>query len=443
MHRIRLLAGLAACAAPGLVAQRPLHVTDAILAARRTSPELRGAREAVAAAEALERQAAAIANPVLAYGREQTSRAGLKNSQDILQVEQPIELGGQRTARRAVARLRREALEAQQVQLRNQTDGEVVRLFALAVAAADRSRLADRFASVFADAQRVSDQRLAAGDVSGYAARRLRLEGARFAATRAAAALELRHARVALAALMGDGTSSADSLLLPGDLSDVATLLASAAPRADVSVDSLVRLAAAQRPDLRRARLEAAASVAEARVVERSRMPVPTLSAGYKGERSAGVQGAGGGFSGFVAGIAIPLPVFDRRAGALAAASATARASDAGVDALVRRIAREVADAADALRSTEAQRATLAPYMGDEARLSLAAVQALYSEGEISLIEWLDAIRAYQEAQSTYSTLLADAAIRRAVLAQAIGISLFTEPRTPADGAAASPSRKD
>jgi len=83
-----------------------------------------------------------------------------------------------------------------------------------------------------------------------------------------------------------------------------------------------------------------------------------------------------------------------------------------------------VADAAGALAAAEAQVAALAPHVGEEARVAVRAVQVSYAEGEITLVEWLDAVRAYQDAESTFATLQAEVAVRRAALARAVGVSL-------------------
>ena len=81
--------------------------------------------------------------------------------------------------------------------------------------------------------------------------------------------------------------------------------------------------------------------------------------------------------------------------------------------------------ALDALRAVEVQRAALAPHVGDDTRAALRAIQSAYAEGEATLTEWLDAVRAYQDAESTYATLQADAAVRRAALERAVGTPLF------------------
>lgn len=405
---------------PPRSADGQLTLNAALTAARRASPELRAAREAVNAAADRERQAGAFLNPTLAYSREQTSRAGQTNAQDIAQFEQPLEVGGQRAARREAARLRREGAEARLAATMGQLDFDVARAFAFAVAADQRVRLAERTASAFTEAQRVSEQRLTAGDVSGYSARRLRLEAARFAAVRAGAALERRSTRTALSTLMGLPTAAGDSLALPDELPATATALAA------LSLDSLLQRAERERADVRAVALDAAVASAEARLAARERIPTPTLSAGYKGERLADPSlGSLTGFRGIIAGVSIPLPVFDRRASAVAAAESDARRVAAEVDVARRHVGREVTDALDALRAAEAQRAALAPHLGADARIAVQAVQASYVEGEITLLEWLDAVRAYQDAESTYLTLQAEVAIRQAALARAVGTALF------------------
>lgn len=389
-------------------------------AAHRASPELRAAREAVAAAAGRERQASAFLNPTLAYGRERTSRAGQTNAQSIAQLEQPLELGGQRAARRDAARLRREVAELGLAAARLQVDIDVARAFAVAIGADQRARLAERTASAFAEAQRVSEQRLVAGDISGYVARRLRLEAARFAALRAAAALERRAKRIALTSLMGVPASASDTLSLPDELPATAPALAT------LTLDSLLARAERERPEVLAAVLDAQVARAEALLATRDRIPTPSLTAGFKSERVADPSlGSISGFRGIVAGLSIPLPLLDRRAGAISAVEADARRVAAEGEALRRRVHLEVSDALDALRAAEAQRASLAPHLGADARIALQAVQTAYVEGEVTLVEWLDAVRAYQDAESTYLTLQSDVAIRTAALARAVGAPLF------------------
>jgi len=181
--------------------------------------------------------------------------------------------------------------------------------------------------------------------------------------------------------------------------------------------DSLLALAETRRAELRVARLEREAAAAEIRLVGRERLPVPVVSAGLKTERTPEADG----FRGLVAGVSLPLPLWDRREGAVAAAEADTRRLDAEVDAIRRQVAREIAEAVAAAEAVEAQLAALRPRIGADTEMAVRAARVAYGEGEITLVEWLDAVRAYQEAEATYVTLQAEALIRRAALERAVG----------------------
>lgn len=429
----------AALIAVGLVsaatAQQPapmsLTLRQAIEAARRIHPDVRAAREALSAATARERQARAYPNPTLSYGREQTSTAGETNSQNIAALEQRLEVGGVRSSRVEVARLRREAAAARLDAAVNQLEYETTRAYALALAADRRATLAAQASEAFTQARAVSDRRLAAGDVSGYAHRRIRLEAARYAVARAEAMLTRRAARLLLAGLVSGVVDSiasldvalADSLPTAAGPPTGADALQSAARLGQAPVpDSLIALALASRSDLRVLDLEADAARAEARVTARERVPSPALSLGFKNERAAGVRDDANGFT---AGVSIPLALWDRREGAVAAADAEFRRRVAEADVVRRRVVREVAEAYDSRRAIEAQLAMLGPELGSETRVAMRAVQVAYTDGEATVVEWLDAVRAYQEAESSFATLRAEAMIRRAALERALGVPGF------------------
>lgn len=429
-----LLAAALLWAAPAAAqtGQPPLTLTEARTIARRVSPDLRAAREAVAAAEARVRQAGAFPNPTLAYNHERTSRDGATNAQHVASIDQPLDVFGQRAARRDAAGLRVAAARARLDLTAAQLDLEVARAFAHALAGELRAALARQMAEAFTEARRVSNARLAAGDVSGYADRRLRLEAARYAALAAQAALARDSARLALAGLLADSAAgtpaiAAGALALDARVLDSVGVTPAAGGAAAVPAaaraDSLQALAFARRAELRVAELERDAAAAGIRLARTERLPVPVLSAGVKTERTPD----GDGFRGFVAGVSLPLPLWDRREGAVAAAEADTRVLDAELAALRRQVAREVAEALAASQAIEAQLAALRPRVVDDTEAALGAVRVAYAEGEITLVEWLDAVRAYQDAQSTVAALQAESLIRRAALERAVGAPLPEE----------------
>jgi outer membrane protein, heavy metal efflux system len=398
---------------------RALTLERAREIARDVAPELTVTREAVVAATARERQAAAIPNPLLVYSREQTSGGGATNAQNIGTLEQRIEIGGQRSARRAVAQAQRAAAEARVDVAGARLDYDVARAYALAMAAERRVTTIEGAAGVFAKATQVSRARLTNGDISGYENRRLTLEAARYAALRAEAVAARRSARAALALLLSNGTGAP----LSDDIVLIDTVPAPASP---LTLDSVVALALARRAELRAAGLDARAAAAEADLVRRERTPSPALTAGFKNER-VGVDEQSS--SGFVAGLSIPLPIWDRRGGAIDAAAAESRRRMAEADVARRQTVREVTEAFVAQQALAEQLDTLRATLGAQAAPAIRAAQVSYTEGEMSLVAWLDAVRAYQETELTYTGLLTDYMTSRAALERAVGVSLRASAR--------------
>lgn len=378
------------------------------------SPVLRAAQEAIGAAAGRARQAGAFPNPVLSYSREQTARGGLTSWQNIGLVEQRLDVGGARGARRDAAGYRAAAAAARAGSAESEVLFEVTRSYALAVAADRRAERADEAATVFERAARISRERLAQGDLSGYASRRIALEAARYGGLQAEALGERRTARLALSALL---SGPGDSLvLLEQPLEDSLSL-----PPLGIGLDSLRLLALVSRAELRAVVAEVAASSADARAASRDAFPTPTAGIGFKNEKAAADPN---GASGFVLQLSLPVPLWDGRRGIAASHEADARQHSAEAEGLRRQILLEVAQSWAGVQATERQLGALRPQLGPESRAALRAAEVAYAEGEIALIEWLDAVRAYQEAEASFAALQADYVIRRAALERAVGTRL-------------------
>lgn len=384
--------------------------------ARAASPDLAAARHAVEAARARARQAGAFMNPVASYSREQTGRGIESASQEILAFDQTVEALGVRSARRDAGVLRAELAEAQLKIVAAELDLEVTRAYAHAVAAGQRVSLADQAARAFAGAATVSERRLREGDISGFAARRIRLEAARYAVMRAEAVLARSTARLALATLTAASFDSSMQLREP---------VANFAAPMSLSSDSLIALALRTRPDLAAAALEVDVANIETRIASRERFPSATLTFGGKREEAAG----GDQLRGFVAGLSIPLPIWDRRSGAIGAAEAEARRRSSGLNRTQRLVVREVTEAVESFRGVQEQLGVLGPALQADAATALRSAQLAYTEGELSLIEWLDTVRAYYETETAIANLRAEVLIRAATLERAVGTSFIQELR--------------
>jgi outer membrane protein, heavy metal efflux system len=392
---------------------QPLTLVEARALAHRTHPVINAARQAVEVTAGLDRQSGAYPNPTVSFAREQTSGNGGTNWQNIATFEQPIEIGGQRGTRQAAARHRRTIAEAHLALVEAQLDFDVGRAYALALAADDRMALADDATAAFFRAREIAAARFAQGDISGYEYRRIGLEAGRYAALRAEMTLARHTARVTLATLIAPSSESISAFAAGMHLVDsIAT-----AP-VDQSLDSLIVLAFRRRADLHAADSEVDASIADARLAGRQAIPTPTVALGFKNERPANDLFVSRGFT---FQLAFPLPLWNRHRGATEAASAETQRLEATRDELHRNIRRDVEHAWRVLVAATEQLDALRPLLGAEAQLALGAASTAYAEGEVSLVEWLDAVRAYHEAQSRFASLQADYMISRMALERAVG----------------------
>lgn len=221
----------------------------------------------------------------------------------------------------------------------------------------------------------IARQRSKAGAASGYEVQRFELELEGHDDELASAQLELRRARIRLAALLGR----------TGEL-DAATTLE--LPAAVPALDALLAKAAG-REDLRAAQLRGEAAGRRAGAAARGWVPAPSLTAGAMtadlGDRTG---------TGYVAGLALAIPIFDRRQGDREQAAADRQVADAEARWLARHIpgAVHAAHATLLARIEQARRITAGQL--DRLELILRAAEAAFREGDASVVELLDAHRA-------------------------------------------------
>lgn len=307
--RLALLAVVSALALPvrATPASAPLDLPAAIRLAL-DQPAVRAASHEVAASDALVGQAGRLPNPELSWLREGRD-AGARTT--TLQLNQPVELGGKRSARVALAQGAADAARSALLARRQAMRAAVIAgWYALLVAqrklalAHDASALAGRTVDV-------AGKRVAAGKASPIDVTRARLAGVDADAALAQAQADVAAAAAELGALVGRPAAALD----PAAQDD-------AIPEAPPLAAWLAR--AAQAPAVQSARSQRAQRSAQVAVERAARIPDLTLSAGT--QRIDGIDRRQAVF-----GIAIPLPLFDRNEGNLRAAL---RRSDEATDAL-------------------------------------------------------------------------------------------------------------
>lgn len=386
-----LAASALLCAAPAAAQEsRAVTLNEALRLFATNNLELRMARAEAAEAAALAWQAAAYPNPTVVGTHEPLSDGDRSYSETYLNLSQRLEWPGTRSARQAAAARAAAAATARLAADSGRLAFEVKSAYTEAARAERTERVLSRVAEVFRAGERSAEERYAAGDISLYDRRRIRVERARYETRLAEASLDAASARRRLALLVAP---TAEAIQLAP--SDSLTGLPPVIERARA-----LSLALARRGEVAAAVEAVEAARAEASVVRRERIPSPTATAGYR-TQSDGLAGA-------VLGLSLPLPIWDRRGGAIDAAEARAAAAESRLALTRRQVESDVRRAIETYESLSRRTDLLRGPAPDEAADLLGIARVAYAEGEMELIELLDAAEALWDAQTAEARLRAD-----------------------------------
>lgn len=359
----------------------PLTLEDAVGRALATSPTRSAAaarRDAAAADLAL---AGRLPNPSLEVQVENVTidhwPAGANPADDVfVLLSQPVEIGGDRAARRDRAAAGHSEAAATRAAVERQVTLETVQQF-LAVLRArtlgeildtnrtDLDHLAGRLEL------RVADGAAPVGDLM-----KLRAEIARLDLERTTTRADLAEHRLALGALLDAPDLAAASLVVPEGVA------AAAGPAAQTRYDP------ASRPEIAAARARVAAAGHEVAVERARRIPDISVTAGYKRTDRLDT---------LVAGVSVPLPVFDRNTDAVARALAAERAAAAELQALDRSLQAESAARLERARALAASARNVDATLLEPARLARDAARAAFREGAANVLQLVDAERTYTD----------------------------------------------
>ena len=381
---------------------RRVTLAEALEAFAENSLALRIARAAGAEIAGRARQSRSYANPAAILLREDLSRPGEEYRETTAGLAQRIEWPGRTAARGqaaghavsgAAARVRGDSLRLA---------FEVREAYVRAWLAEEGERTTGQTATMILAVTRAAEQRLEAGDISAYETRRLRLAGVQAEKDAGDAALGARDARRRLALLVMPEAG------LP-ELGPAEAITSVPPPIGhETALDALSRL-----PDLEAAARELDAARAESTVATMDWVPDPMLSLGYKEH--------GDGFRGATLGLDIPLPVFDRGAGLREEAAAREAAAGARLDLHRRQAELDVIGASDRFSVVRARLQAVGDGLMAEAQALRTAARAAYDEGEMTLVEFLDAAGAFRDARLSALALRAEAWIAYYDLLRAMG----------------------
>jgi cobalt-zinc-cadmium efflux system outer membrane protein len=247
-------------------------------------------------------------------------------------------------------------------------------------------------------------------------------EGSRFDRLRAEQELrDVRQQATTAATAVAEARATLAGLLPPGI---AVTAIAPATPAAASSppstlppVDALIGRASSARAELRVLTAAMRQATSEAEAARRARLPAPTLFGGFKRADTDGIRERGGVF-----GVTVGVPLFDR--GGREAARWTAEGDRVAAEraATERRIHSEIAGAAEVLALRQAALAQEDPASAKE----LAQIaEVAYREGEVGVLELLDAVRTAARARDRAIDIRLDARLARIALERVVGEPLW------------------
>ena len=218
---------------------------------------------------------------------------------------------------------------------------------------------------------------------------RVEVESARTATDAALQEVELVRARAELLPFLDDTTRAKASVLAVAVTDDSAVRAATELPAfADLASGAL-----SARPDVLSARARARASVRE--VQYQRTLGVRHLGATFGSKASAGTTS-------MIAGISLPIPLFDQNRGAVQRASGERTAAERELAWIERRASADLAGAYEAARILEQQVARLEQGFLKRAEEARRIALAAYQEGAAPLLQVIDATRTLAEARLTY-----------------------------------------
>lgn len=379
----------------------PLTLNAALELALGANPDLSAAGRELEALDATITQAQARPNPELSALIEDTRR---ETRTTTLQLNQPIELGGKRSARVEAAERGRDAASLELDAKRAEIRAAVTAAFFDVLVAQERLRLAQASVELAQRATGAASRRVTAGKVSPVEETRARVAEAAVRVEQAQAASEVTTARRRLAATWGNPSPRFERA--EGD--------PEALPPLPTMADLNARLAAS--PNLLRARIEVdrRQSLAE---VERSRS-VPDMIVSLGGKRIEELD-----LNQAILGVSIPIPIFDRNQGNLLEALRRTDKAHDELSATEIRLSNELALAYERLNVARQEVASLQRDILPRAQSAYDAATKGFELGKFSFLEVLDAQRTSFQAKSQYLRALAEAHRSAAEIERILGAS--------------------
>ncbi len=391
---VLLVAAVARAQPPA--ASPAISITQAVAEALDHNLSLLAERYNVTRADAAIVTAGLRPNPVVTVNAMLPEAAlvdtGIAVREGAVRTDVVFERGGKRERRVEQATLARSVAELQLLETTRKLVLDVETAYGDVQLAKSNLRLAQENLAALNDVVAINVERVRTGDLAQVELQRSRLAALQFQNDVDQQTAKLAVARTRLEELLGRRPAAAV------DVTDD--------PRRDTQPLDLATLRARAleaRPDLRAARTDQARSSADLRLQLANGKIDYTISGEYHRQE-------GGGLTGNTYGVfaSAPLPIFNRNQGEIARARAEQQQLDARTRALEAGIGAELDAAFTEYASARAIVERIERDMLTQARDVRTTMEYSYRRGEASLVEFLDAVRAFNDTTRSYNEARAD-----------------------------------
>lgn len=340
-----------------------------------------------------------LPNPQAAYNIQSVKNSGTER-EETYSLSQRIDISGKRSKKMEAAMKKR---DARALFVEHDTAGllsQMKQSFYKVLFLKENEKALSEIAGVFSDVERKTEARVSAGDASEADLMKLVGEKNKIVRGREALRADLKSEKRKLALLLN---IQEPELEVSGEFS-VKPLSS--------GILELTGMRQQNRPDIKGQGKTVEASEVSLSASKKEAIPTIDLEAGYK-KRT-------GGFNGFVFGISVPLPLFDRNQGGIARAQAELQQEKIIFEAMKKAAAYEANLLFDRIASLQARVEDLSRQLEMSRELTRIAGIA-YEEGETGLLDLLDAVRSEKELVVENNTAVYDYWAARFELEKNIG----------------------
>jgi outer membrane protein, heavy metal efflux system len=376
-----------------------LSLASALDRARMQNPQVAIARARVSEAEGMREQAGLLPNPVFYGSSENTPLSGSQpftfgnDTDDYMYLIQKVELGGKRGRRIAFASENASIRSIQSELAMRQLLGRVALAYWMAAGSTTIAQLYQREVNTLVDITEYSGARVQKGATAEADLIRIQLESDRLEAQSRMAAEQARRSLIGLYREMG-ATDFPASIAFSDRLEDLHEIR-------PPDIQSILR----ERAEMREAQENVKAAQANLDLQRANAVPDPQLMAGYK--RFSG-SGQYTGQNTLFFGVQLPLPIFDRNQGGIAAAQARLQVGNNALKDEEIAIRAEVAAAQSDYESRRQALVKLMPGMLARAAETSEVAEGAYRLGGADILRLLDATRIDIETHVLYVQTLVD-----------------------------------